>query len=69
MQSIEELTQTKVEEVLAFLDEAPIDLIFTCINHDSLYLACEQDVINTLASLAEAKSDELKEEQFNESNR
>lgn len=58
MKDIKELTQDRVEEVLAYIDESPVG-IFSAINHDTLYELCYQNVVDTLADLAEVAAEEL----------
>ena len=64
MISHKELIQHKVEEVLQYLSEAPIDLS-TCIYHDNLYDLCATDVFNALTDLAEQRADEYKLKDYN----
>ena len=65
MPDIEELTIHKLEELLEYLELAPIDLS-SVIYHDKLFELAESVVINDLVAELEAKADEEKLKDYDE---
>jgi len=53
-------TEDKVQEVLEYLDNSPINLD-AIIQHDEVWETCYKWVINELTAEAEAREDERKE--------
>lgn len=60
---IEQETQDRVEEILEFLDDAPIT-ITDAIMHDVLYTLAYNSIMDDHTAEAEARRDEEKLEEF-----
>ena len=65
MIDLQEATQQRYDELIEYLQEAPID-VSSEMYFDNLWGLCHAAVIDELTSEAEARRDELKEESYNE---
>ena len=62
---IEEVTNDRLEELLEYIQEAPVD-ISNAILHDELYELAYQSVMNDLIAEAEDREEERKLEALND---